>query len=207
MGLAGAGPFPFAVWIHPGGRAVAVRRREVEKKVARPEKEATVAELKEKLSGAQAVVFTDYRGLTVKKATELRRRLRQAGVEYRVVKNTLTSRAAQEAGLHDLDQYLTGPTAVAFGTADPVAPAKVLMAFAKDNKELTVKGGVLQGRTIGFDEVKALAELPSREVLLSQVLAGMQAPLAGMARVLSGTLSGFVYALDAYRRQREAQEA
>ncbi|HHW15285.1 MAG TPA: 50S ribosomal protein L10 [Firmicutes bacterium] len=175
--------------------------------MARPEKEATVAELKAKLRSAQAVVLADYRGLTVKKVTELRRRLRQAGVEYRVVKNTLTSRAAHEADLQDLDQYLTGPTAIAFGTADPVAPAKVLMDFARENKELTVKGGVLEGRVIGFDQIKALAELPSREVLLAQVLAGMQAPLAGMARVLSGTLSGFVYALDAYRRQREAQEA
>lgn len=175
--------------------------------MARPEKEATVAELKSKLVAAQAVVLTDYRGLTVKKITELRRRLRQAGVEYRVAKNTLTSLAAREANLADLDQYLSGPTALAFGETDPVAPAKVLVDFAKENKELTIKGGVLDGRVIGADQIKALADLPSREVLLARVLGGMQAPLVGMASVLSGTLRGFVYALDAYRRQREAQGA
>lgn len=175
--------------------------------MARPEKEAAVAELKEKLSAAQAVVLTNYRGLTVKKATELRRRLRQAGIEYRVAKNTLTSRAAHEVDLADLDKYLTGPTALAFSAGDPVAPAKLLMDFAKENKELEVKGGVLDGRVIGPDQIKELADLPPREVLLARVLAGMQAPLAGMARVLSGSLCGFVYALDAYRRQREAQGA
>lgn len=175
--------------------------------MARPEKEAAVADLKAKLSTAQAVVLTDYRGLTVKKVTELRRKLRQAGVEYLVAKNTLTSRAAHAADLAALDQFLAGPTALAFGSADPVVPAKILMDFARDNKELTMKGGVLTGRVIGADQVKALADLPAREVLLSQVLAGMQAPLTGMARVLSGTLSGFVYALDAYRQQREARSA
>ncbi|MDI6870777.1 MAG: 50S ribosomal protein L10 [Bacillota bacterium] len=172
--------------------------------MARPEKEAAVAELKERLSSAQAVVLTDYRGLTVKKVTELRRRLRDSGVEYRVVKNTLTSRAAHEANLADLDQFLTGPTALAFSTADPVAPAKVLMDFARENKELAIKGGVLDGRVIGVDQIKALADLPPREVLLARVLGGMQAPLVGMASVLSGSLRSFVYALEAYRRKLEA---
>ena len=175
--------------------------------MARPEKEAAVAELKERFASAKVVVLTDFRGLTVKKATELRRRLRQAGVEYRVVKNTLTSRAAREANLTGLDQYLAGPTALAFSGADPVAPAKVLMEFARENKELTVKAGVLDGRVIDAEQVKALADLPSREVLLAQVLAGMQAPLTGLVRVLNGTLAGFVYALEAYRRKLEAQGA
>ncbi len=175
--------------------------------MARPEKEAAVAELKERLSSAPAVVLSDYRGLTVKKVTELRRRLRQAGVEYRVAKNTLTSLAAQEAGLADLDQFLAGPTALAFSGADPVIPAKILMDFARENKELAIKGGVLDGRVIGADQVKALADLPSREVLLARVLGGMRAPLVGMASVLSGTLRGFAYALAAYQRRREAQGA
>lgn len=175
--------------------------------MVRPEKEAAVAALREKFSASQAVVLTDYRGLTVKKVTELRRRLRQAGVEYQVAKNTLTSRAAHEVDLAGLDQFLAGPTALAFSATDPVAPAKVLMDFARDNKEFKVKGGVLDGRVIGPDQIKALADLPSREVLLAQVLAGMQAPLSGMVSVLSGTLRNFAYALDALRREREAQGA
>jgi large subunit ribosomal protein L10 len=175
--------------------------------MARPEKETAVAELKERLSSVPAVVLSDYRGLTVKKVTELRRRLRQAGVEYRVVKNTLTRRAAHEAGLADLDQFLAGPTALAFSSGDPVLPAKILMNFARENKELAVKGGVLEGRVIGADQVKALADLPPREVLLARVLGGLQAPLVGLASVLSGTLRGFAYALAAYQRQREAPEA
>jgi large subunit ribosomal protein L10 len=177
------------------------------KKMARPEKKRAVAELKAKFSASQAVVLTDYRGLTVKKATDLRRRLRQAGVEYVVAKNTLTSRAAHEVDLGELDQFLAGPTALAFGLGDPVAAAKVLTEFALTNKELVVKGGVLTGKVIGADQVKALAALPSREVLLSMVLAGMQAPLSGMARVLSGTITSFAYAVDAYRRKLETEGA
>ncbi|MGE5509232.1 MAG: 50S ribosomal protein L10 [Chitinophagales bacterium] len=171
--------------------------------MARPEKEATVSELREKLSGAQSVVLTDFRGLTVKKATELRRRLRQAGVEYKVIKNTLTSRAARELNIADLDRYLAGPTALAFSFADPVSAAKVLSAFARENKELTIKGGVLTGRVIDADDVKALADLPSREVLLAQVAGTFQAPVAAMARVLAAPISSFVYALEAYRSKLE----
>lgn len=171
--------------------------------MARPEKEATVAELREKFSAAQSVVLTDFRGLTVKKATDLRRRLRQAGVEYKVFKNTLTSRAARELEISGLDQYLAGPTALAFGFADPVAPAKVLSAFARENKELSIKGGVLTGRVIGADDIKALAELPSREVLLAQVAGTFQAPVAAMARVLAAPVASFVYALEAYRSKLE----
>lgn len=171
--------------------------------MARPEKEAAVAELREKLGSAKGSVITDYRGLTVKKVTDLRRRLRKAGVEYKVIKNTLASRAAHELDIADLDKYLAGPTAIAFSMEDPVAPAKVLAEFAKDNKELEIKGGLLQGKVIDSEGVKALAELPPREVLLAQVAAGMQAPISGMVQVLSGVLRSFVYALDGYRRQRE----
>lgn len=165
-------------------------------------KVAIVQEVKEKLSNAQGAVLTDYRGLNVKQVTELRKRLREAGVEYKVYKNTLTAIAARELGLGDLEQYLVGPTAIAFGYDDPVAPAKILAEFAKENEALELKAGLLEGRVIGMDEVKALAALPSREVLLSQVLRGMQAPIAGLVNVLQGNIRNLVYALDAVRQKK-----
>jgi len=170
------------------------------------EKALVVAEIKEKFQNASGVVLADYRGLTVAQVTQLRTQLRQAGVEYRVLKNSLVRRAASEIGVEGLDSYLKGPTALAFST-DPVAPAKVLMEFAKVNKlkTLKIKAGVLEGKVIGVEGVKALAELPSREVLLSMVLRGMQAPLAGMANVLQGPIRKMAYALEEVRKLKEAQ--
>ncbi len=170
------------------------------------EKQALVAEMQEKLAGAKGAVLTNYRGLTVAQDTKLRRKLREAGVEYRVVKNTMTRIAATEAGIQGLDVYLEGPTAIAMSTTDPVAPAKVISDFVKENKlqALEVKAGLVEGKVIDAAGVKALASLPPREVLLSQVLAGMQAPISGMVNVLQGTIRNFVYALDAVRRQKES---
>lgn len=171
--------------------------------MARAEKVAAVKELVDKLERGQGVVLTDYRGLNVKSMTELRTKLREVGVEYKVVKNTLALRAAQELDIQGLDDLLVGPTAIAFGYEDPVAPAKVLSEFAKSNDALELKGGVLEGRVIDVNEVKALADLPSREELLAQVLRGMQSPIAGLAAVLQGTLSKLVYALEAIRKEKE----
>lgn len=165
-------------------------------------KVAIVQEVKEKLSNAQGTILADYRGMNVKQITELRKRLREAGVEYKVYKNTLTAIAARELGLDGLEEYLTGPTAIAFGYDDPVVPAKILSEFAKNNEALSLKGGVLTGKVIGLDQVKALAELPSREVLLSQVLRGMQAPIAGLVNVLQGNIRNLVYALEAVRQKK-----
>ncbi len=175
--------------------------------MARPEKVAVVEELKDKLTRAQAVVLTDYRGLNVQDITELRKRLRQAGVEYKVVKNTLTTRAANEVNLPELSQYLTGPTAIAFGYDEPVSVAKILSEFARDHKELEIKGGILEGRVIGVDEVQALAELPSREELLAMVARAMQGPIAGLAIALQGILRSLAYALNAVREQKEGAGA
>lgn len=171
--------------------------------MARPDKVAAVAEIKDKLSRAQGAVITDYRGLNVSQVTELRKKLREAGVEYKVVKNTLTIRAAEESGLNDVVPLLTGPTAIAFGYEDPVVPAKVISDFAKSNKDLEVKGGLLEGQVLDIDAVKALADLPSREVLLGQVVRGMQAPISGMVNVLQGSIRNVVYALEAVRKQKE----
>lgn len=170
------------------------------------EKGLVVAEIKEKLQQASGVVLADYRGLTVAQVTQLRTQLRQAGVEYRVMKNTLVRRAAAELGVEGLDSYLKGPTAIAFG-ADPVAPAKVLTEFVKANKlkKFQIKAGVLDGKVISPEGVKALADLPSREVLLTMVVRGMQAPLVGMVNVLQGPIRKMGYALEEVRKLKEAQ--
>ncbi len=171
--------------------------------MARPEKEAIVAELKEKLEQSKAAILTEYRGLNVAAMTELRRLMREQGLEYRVVKNTLTRFAAQELGLDDLEPYLEGPTAIAFSFEDPVAPAKVIMDFAKEHKQLEVKAGLLRGKVIQPEGVKELADLPPREVLLAQVLGGLQAPIAGLVGVLNGAPRNLVYVLEAIRKQKE----
>lgn len=170
------------------------------------EKGLVVSEIKEKFQQSSGVVLADYRGLTVAQVTQLRAQLRQAGVEYRVMKNTLVRRAADELGVQGLDSYLKGPTALAF-SADPVAPAKVLMDFVKVNKikKFQIKAGVVEGKVIGPEGVKALADLPSREVLLTMVVRGMQAPLAGMVNVLQGPIRKMGYALEEVRKLKAAQ--
>jgi len=172
----------------------------------REEKQAAVEAIRENLQNAQVAVLTDYRGLTVAELTELRKKFREAGVEFKVVKNTLTWRAAQEIGLQDLESYLEGPTAIAFGMTDPVAPAKLITEFAKTHKNLEIKGGVLQGGVIPVEKVKALADLPSREQLLGQVVSAIQAPISGLVNVLQAPIRNLAYAVDALRAQRE-QEA
>lgn len=168
------------------------------------EKQKVVDDIKQKFQGSTGVVLADYRGLTVSQVTNLRVELRQAGVEYRVLKNTMVRRAADEVGIQGLEQYLEGPTAVAF-SADPVAPAKILSEFSKKNKNLTIKAGVLEGKVIGPEKIKDLANLPSREVLLSQVLAGIQGPLQGMVNVLQGPIRKMGYALEEVRKLKESQ--
>jgi len=169
----------------------------------RPEKVAMVQEIRDRLSRAQGAVITDYRGLNVGEITELRKQLREAGVEFKVLKNTLTILAAREAGVEDIVPYLTGPTAIAFGYDDPVVAAKIISEFAKKNKDLEIKGGLVEGKVLGPEGVKALADLPSREVLLSMVLRAMQGPIAGMLNVLQGNIRNFVYALEAVRKKKE----
>lgn len=168
----------------------------------RSDKEQLVQELKDKLVGASALYYTDFSGLNVKRMTELRRRFRRAGVEYLVIKNTLALRAVSESGLSG--ERLRGPTGVVVG-ADPVAAAKVLTDFARENDQRpSVKGGMLDGRTIGAEEVKQLAELPSREQMLAELAGGLQSPLAAFAGALNGMLYMFVGALDALASQRES---
>jgi large subunit ribosomal protein L10 len=157
--------------------------------MARPDKVATVTEVRERMEGATATMLTEYRGLTVGQLARLRAELRKAGAEYRVVKNTLTKIAVKDAGFDVPDDLLTGPTAVTFCGEDPVAAAKALRTFAKDNPALIVKGGILEGRFIDAGEATRLADLASREELLAQLAGLMQAIVAQPARLALASLS------------------
>jgi large subunit ribosomal protein L10 len=144
------------------------------------EKQQMVSEVSAKLKESSCTVVADYRGLTVAQVTQLRKTLREAGIEFQVLKNTLVRRATAQADLTDLDEILTGPTAIAFGK-DVVAPAKILSDFAKKNDKLQIKGGVVEGRVVDTAQIKALADLPSREGLLSMLLSVLQAPVRNFA--------------------------
>ena len=147
-------------------------------------KKEIVAQLTERLKNAQAGVIADYRGLTVAQDTELRAKLREAGVEYTIVKNTLTRFAANEVGLEGLDPVLHGPTALATSADDVVAPAKVLVEFAKSNEQLEIKAGFVDGKVISVDEVKVYASIPNKETLISKMLGSLQAPIGNLVRTL-----------------------
>lgn len=144
-------------------------------------KQVRVEEITEKFKGAATAVVVNYRGLNVTQITELRKQLREAGVEFKVYKNTMTRRAVEAAGLEGLNDSLTGPNAIAFSTEDVVAPAKILNDFAKKNEKLEIKAGVIEGLVATADDIKALAELPSREGLLSMLLSVLQAPMRNFA--------------------------
>ena len=144
-------------------------------------KSVQVQEIAAKFQAAASVVVVDYRGLTVGQVTELRKQLREAGVEFKVYKNTLTRRAAEAAGLEGINEFLTGPNAIAFSNEDVVAPAKIVNEFAKKNEALEIKAGIIEGTIASVEDVKALAELPSREGLLSMLLSVLQAPVRNFA--------------------------
>ncbi len=165
------------------------------------EKEQLVTELRDKLKSAQSLYYTDFTGLNVKRMTELRRRLKRAGVDYVVIKNTLALRAVNESGL--VGEKLKGPTGLAVGK-DPVAAARVLTEFAKEFEDRpSMKGGLLQGKAINNAQVKRMASLPSREQMLADLAASMQSPMAAFVGALSGPLYMFAGALDALKSQRE----
>ena len=171
----------------------------------RSEKEQLVSELAQKLRGANALYYTDFTGLNVKRMTDLRRRLRKSGVEYVVIKNTLALRAVNESGL--VSEPLKGPTGLVLAR-DAVAAAKVLTDFARENDQRPgLKGGVLDGRPIDAAQVKLLASLPSREQMLAELGAGLQSPMAAFVGALNGLLYMFAGALEALRTQREGAAA
>ena len=156
--------------------------------MARPDKAAAVEELKQSFTSSAAAVLTEYRGITVKGLLQLRRSL-GGDASYAVAKNTLTQIAAKEAGIEGLDEQLTGPTAIAFIHGDVATVAKGLRDFAKDNPHLVIKGGVMDGRVLNADEVKKLADLESREVLLAKIAGAMQANLSKAVYLIAAPLS------------------
>ncbi|WP_027106876.1 50S ribosomal protein L10 [Ligilactobacillus ceti] len=149
-------------------------------------KAAIVEEVAAKFNEAAAAVVVDYRGLTVEEVTELRKELREAGVEMRVIKNSYLKRAAEQAGLAELNDTFAGPTAIAFGGSEDItAPARIMVKFAKDHEALEVKGGMIDGKVVSLDEVTALATLPNREGMLSMLLSVLQAPVRNFAYALN----------------------
>jgi large subunit ribosomal protein L10 len=168
------------------------------------EKKALVDDLKENLLKTKVLIVADYKGLDVASMTDLRKKLREANLECKVVKNTLLKRAAQETDIAVLSDFLKGPNAVIFSYDDPVAPAKVLIDFAKNNKNLDIKKGVLKGKLLDPEDIKSLSELPSKDVLLGQLLSVMTAVPTSVVRVLSGVPRKMLNVLQAIKEQKEA---
>ena len=169
------------------------------------EKAATVADLTARLKASSTAVLADYRGMTVGQMRDLRTKLRGGGIEMVVVKNTLARRAAKAAGYEPLGAELVGPIAMLFAVDDVSAPARILNDYIRANRKMVIKGGLLEGQVIKADAVTELADLPSREVLLSRLLGAMLAPLGNLASVLQAPMTKFARTLDAVRGQKEAQ--
>jgi large subunit ribosomal protein L10 len=169
------------------------------------EKAATVGTITRRLKESSTAVLADYRGMTVGQMSDLRAKLRDGGIEMMVVKNTLARRAAEAAGYGQLKPELSGPIAMIFAGEDVSAPARILNEYIRANRKMVIKSGLLEGQLIRADAVIELADLPSREILLSRLLGAMQAPLGNLASVLQAPLSQFARTLDALRTQKETQ--
>jgi len=168
------------------------------------EKQQVVKQLQDRIDKAGLIVFTDYRGLNVEEMTALRNQLRIPGVEYRVVKNTMMGFALKNSGYQDIANQLEGPNAVLFSDDDLVTPAKAIYDFMKERKKLEVKIGILQGQAVDPDRLKALAELPPKEVLLGKVVGTLQAPISSLVYVLNANLTGLARVIDQIRLQKAA---
>jgi len=173
--------------------------------VLRKQKEKIVNELHEQIKGSRLIIFTTYTGLNVENMTNLRSSLREAESGFRVVKNTLMKKAAQETDLEHLEEkYFEGPSAILFTSGDPIKPCKVLQEFIKENKQVEIKGGILDGKVLSIDKIKELASLPSREVLLVKLLFLLQASKQGLVNVLMGVPQRLVMVLEAIKKKKES---
>lgn len=171
------------------------------------EKKQIVAGLSEQFRTAVSGVLVDYCGLNVEQDTQLRNKLREAGVEYKIIKNTLARIAAKEVGFDELDPILNGPTALAISMTDEVAPAKVLADFAKENEQLEIKSGFLDGKVVSLDEVKKLAATPNRETLIAMVMGSLNAPVSKLARTLQALVDNGVEPAEIQKPAAPAAEA
>ncbi|OIO27103.1 MAG: 50S ribosomal protein L10 [Nitrospirae bacterium CG1_02_44_142] len=161
-----------------------------------------IAELKDKFNKANAVVLTDYKGLTVAELFELRRLLRSAGIDYKVVKNTLARAASAKTSVSAASDLFKGPVGIAIGYADPVQAAKKVLEYSKKNNKLKVNGGVVEGRLCNAEDIRSIAALPPREILLGMLAGVFNAPLSKMAGALSATVSSFAYAVKALETKK-----
>ena len=168
------------------------------------QKQAYVEELAEELKNSVAGVIVSYMGITVADDTALRRKLREAGVEYAVVKNSMLRRAADKVGLDGLDNVLEGSTALALSPTDHVAAAKILSEYAEKSKTFEIKAGYVEGKVIDAAGVAELAKMPPKEVLVAKVLGGLNAPISGFVNVLNGNIRGLVVALNAIAEKQSA---
>lgn len=169
------------------------------------EKNQKVEEIKEKFAQAKVAIVSDYRGLSVTEITNLRRKLQEEKGDYTVIKNTLAKIAIKDSEFEGLGEFLEGPSAIAFGFEDEVAPAKVLTKFKKDSKKTEIKGGVLEGKVLDVNEISEISELPSRDELLAKIVGGINGPATGIANCVNGVASSLVRAMEEIRKQKEAQ--
>ena len=169
-------------------------------------KVALVDEIKDKIENSHSIVLVNYRGLNVEEVTELRAKYREAGVDYKVYKNTMMRRAFEELGHDEIGEFLKGPSAIAFGTEDPVSPAKITADFVKDHEALEIKAGFMDGAVMDQKAIEDLAKLPSKEELIGKFLGGLNSPLQGMVNVMNGSLKGFVVALNAIAEKKKEEE-
>jgi len=192
---------------HPESKREEVEMNDFNTVTPRPEKVAVVEEVTSKLNEAHAVIITEYRGMSVGQLASLRRTLRDAGGEYKVYKNTLARFAAQRAGVEALNDLLVGPSAITFVAGDAAAVAKALRDVARVNPLLVIKGGAMGGKVMSGKDVEALAELPSREVLLAQFAGALQAPLVKTAGLLQALPRNFAYGLKALIEEKDTADA
>lgn len=169
----------------------------------REQKQQEIDSLKDSFEKAESVILADYCGLTVGQMQEVRTKLRSASVEFRVAKNTLSKRAIKDTDSESLSEVFTGPTAIAFSYADPVAGAKALSELVEKYEALELKGGLLGSKLLSIGDITALSKLPSKEVLLSQLLSVMNGPMTGFVRVLSGNQRSLVQVLSAIKDTKE----
>lgn len=171
--------------------------------VSTPKKESEVKQLEEKFRSAKSAILTDFRGLNVADMTALRNLLRKSKVEYRVIKNRLTKIAIKDSSFAGLDSLLSGPNGLALSEEDPVVSSKLLSQFLRTASNLDIKGGIIEGRLYQKEQILAIAELPPRKILISQILNAVASPLSGFVRVLRGPIQQMMGTLDAIKAQKE----